>query len=122
MHARLTFAIFTFAFFVVASACNASSQMFCTGDVCLKRTIVGVKKVNDCKIQLLVQQQVIPWNPDMPQSDLRDWMFNKSNPKPINWRNYGRVDCCKDRVARDMGSDNYQGAAIANEYCSKVGL
>lgn len=44
MHARLTLAIVTVAFLGRVSACNAFSEMFCTGDTCLKRTSVGVSK------------------------------------------------------------------------------
>ena len=46
MHARLTLAIVTVAFLGRVSACNAFSEMFCTGDTCLKRTIAGFPKLS----------------------------------------------------------------------------
>jgi hypothetical protein len=111
---------------VMSSPCFAFSEMECSDNQCFKRTIIGARKIDKCHLQLRVQQQLIPWNPLMPQADLRDWMFSKSKTKLINWKNYGIIDCCNQRFAKDIGNawSNPKGSSekIANDYCSMVGL
>ena len=111
---------------LLSSPCYAFSEMACSDDKCFKRTILSAKQIDNCHIQLKVQQQLISWNPLMPQADLRDWMFSKSKPRIINWKNYGIIDCCNQRYATDIGntwsSPKGSSEKIGNDYCSKIGL